>query len=57
MNTTTVSDTIVQEITIKGSAERIFAALTDPQERLKWWASGASRRYTWSRTCARAGNG
>jgi uncharacterized protein YndB with AHSA1/START domain len=40
MNTSTVSDTIVQEITIKGSAERIFAALTDPQERVKWWGVG-----------------
>jgi len=37
MNPGTSSDTIVQEITIKGSAERIFAALTDPQERTKWW--------------------
>jgi uncharacterized protein YndB with AHSA1/START domain len=40
MNTTTVSDTIIQEITIKGSAERIFAALTNPQERVKWWGVG-----------------
>jgi uncharacterized protein YndB with AHSA1/START domain len=40
MNTSTVSDTIVQEITIKGSARRIFAALTDPQERVKWWGVG-----------------
>jgi uncharacterized protein YndB with AHSA1/START domain len=40
MNTSTVSDTIVQDITIKGSARRIFAALTDPQERVKWWGVG-----------------
>lgn len=32
-------DTIVQEVTIKSSAERIFAALTRPEELLKWWAS------------------
>jgi uncharacterized protein YndB with AHSA1/START domain len=33
----TASDTIVQEITIKGSAERIFEALTNPDQRVKWW--------------------
>ncbi len=43
MNPVTASDTIVQEITIKGSAERIFAALTDPQERMKWWGGPGGR--------------
>jgi glutathione S-transferase len=33
------SDTIVQEITIKGSAERIFEALTNPDQRIKWWGT------------------
>ena len=28
---------IVEETTIKGSAERIFAALTDPAQRVAWW--------------------
>jgi uncharacterized protein YndB with AHSA1/START domain len=37
MNPTVASDTIVQEITIKGTAERVFAALTNPEERMKWW--------------------
>jgi uncharacterized protein YndB with AHSA1/START domain len=38
MNPTSVSDdTIVQEITIKCPAERIFEALTNPNELLKWW--------------------
>jgi uncharacterized protein YndB with AHSA1/START domain len=32
-------DRIVQEVTIKASAERIFAALTRPEELLKWWAA------------------
>lgn len=32
-------DRIVQEVTIKASAERIFAALTQPEELLKWWAA------------------
>jgi uncharacterized protein YndB with AHSA1/START domain len=40
MSSTVTSDTIVQEITIKGSAERIFEALTAPDERVKWWGSG-----------------
>ena len=43
MNPATTIDTIVQEITIKGSAERIFAALTDPQERMKWWGGPEGR--------------
>src|SRR6202007_1111393 len=37
MNPTTVSDAIVQEITINAPAERIFEALTEPNERTKWW--------------------
>jgi len=39
MNPTSVSDTIVQEISINGSAERVFEALTDPGQRVKWWGS------------------
>ena len=39
MNPTIASGTIVQEITIKGTAERIFAALTNPEERMKWWGN------------------
>jgi len=39
MNLTAVSDTMVQEITIKGSADRIFQALTDPCQRVKWWGA------------------
>jgi uncharacterized protein YndB with AHSA1/START domain len=30
-------DTIVQEINIKAPADRIFNALTDPDELLEWW--------------------
>ncbi len=43
MNPAAVSDTIVQEITIKATAERIFAALTNPDERLKWWGGPEGR--------------
>jgi len=35
MNPTTASDTIIQEVIINGTAERIFRALTSPEERLK----------------------
>lgn len=37
MNTTALSDAIVQEITIHASAEKIFEALTNPDQRVKWW--------------------
>ena len=35
----TPNDTIVQEVTINAPAERIFEALTNPNELLKWWRS------------------
>jgi glutathione S-transferase len=38
MSTTTCSvDAIVQKITIKAPAARVFEALTDPTQRMKWW--------------------
>ena len=43
MNPTRVSDTIIQGIIIRGAAERVFAALTDPGQRMKWW--GAEGRF------------
>jgi uncharacterized protein YndB with AHSA1/START domain len=43
MNQTTASDTIVQEITINAPAERIFEALTNPDQRMQWW--GAPGRF------------
>jgi uncharacterized protein YndB with AHSA1/START domain len=33
----TVADTITEEVTIKASADRVFEALTSPEERVKWW--------------------
>jgi uncharacterized protein YndB with AHSA1/START domain len=36
---TATGETIVQEITIRGPAERIFEALTNPDQRVKWWGS------------------
>jgi uncharacterized protein YndB with AHSA1/START domain len=41
-----VDDAIVQELTIVGSAERIFDALTNPQELLKWWKAEGKFRVT-----------
>lgn len=46
MNPMSVSDTIAQEITIKGSAQRIFDALTNPAERMKWWGAEGRFRIT-----------
>ena len=43
MSLTDVHDAIVKEIAIKGSAERIFEALTNPDQRIKWW--GAEGRF------------
>jgi uncharacterized protein YndB with AHSA1/START domain len=43
MNPTSDTGSIVQEITIKGSASRIFEALTDPAQRVQWW--GAEGRF------------
>jgi uncharacterized protein YndB with AHSA1/START domain len=38
MNSTATKDeAIVQEIAIRGSAERVFDALTSPEELVKWW--------------------
>jgi uncharacterized protein YndB with AHSA1/START domain len=39
MNPAIVSEPIVEEITIKAPAARIFEALTNPSERIKWWGS------------------
>jgi uncharacterized protein YndB with AHSA1/START domain len=43
MNPMSVNDTIVQEITIRAPAERIFEALTNPGQRVQWW--GAEGRF------------
>lgn len=36
-------DTITEEITIAAGADRVFVALSNPQERAKWW--GAEGRF------------
>ena len=37
MSPTRAGDTIIEEITINAPAERIFEALTNPEECMKWW--------------------
>lgn len=37
MSSTGATDAIVEEITINAPAERIFEALTNPDQRAKWW--------------------
>jgi uncharacterized protein YndB with AHSA1/START domain len=39
MTTTSATQTIVQEITINAPAERVFEALTNPEQRTQWWGS------------------
>jgi len=46
MNQSIASETIVEEITIQGSAERIFEALTDAKQRLKWWGAKGAYQST-----------
>jgi uncharacterized protein YndB with AHSA1/START domain len=46
MNPANTSDTIVKEIVIRAPAERIFEALTNPEQRLKWWGAEGQYRGT-----------
>ena len=56
MSPITVSnDTIVQEVTIKAPAERIFDALTKPAELLKWWKSAGKFQITHAECDVRPG--
>jgi uncharacterized protein YndB with AHSA1/START domain len=43
MNHPAAGDTIVEEISIRAPADRVFAALASPEERVKWW--GAEGRF------------
>ena len=55
MNPTSISDTIVQEITIRGASERVFEALTNPGQRMKWWGSEGRFQITHMESDLRAG--
>jgi uncharacterized protein YndB with AHSA1/START domain len=39
MRPTADTETIIKEITIEAPAARIFEALTDPSQRIKWWGA------------------
>jgi uncharacterized protein YndB with AHSA1/START domain len=39
MSQTASSERIVEEITIKAPAERVFEAIASPTERVQWWGS------------------
>ena len=43
MNPADANDTIIKEIIIKAPAERVFDALSDPEQRVQWW--GAEGRF------------
>jgi uncharacterized protein YndB with AHSA1/START domain len=43
MTTIGTDETVIQEITIKAPAKRIFEALTNPEQRKEWW--GAEGRF------------
>ncbi len=55
MNLTSASDTIVQEIAIRGTAERIFEVLTNPDERVQWWGAKGRFQTTHMESDLRAG--
>lgn len=43
MTAARTGDAIIKDITIRASAERVFEALVDPRQRVKWW--GAPGRF------------
>jgi uncharacterized protein YndB with AHSA1/START domain len=43
MNHSIAGDTLTEEITIQAPADRVFVALTSPEQRMKWW--GAEGRF------------
>jgi uncharacterized protein YndB with AHSA1/START domain len=55
MNPTSTSGTIVEEIEITAPAERVFDALLDPQQRIRWWTAGGRFKATGMESDARPG--
>jgi uncharacterized protein YndB with AHSA1/START domain len=55
MSSTSTIDAIIEEITIKAPAERIFAALTDPMQRVAWWGFKGRFETTHMESDLRAG--
>jgi uncharacterized protein YndB with AHSA1/START domain len=46
MSPTRAHDTIIEEIAINAPADRIFEALTNPKECIKWW--GQTGQFGWT---------
>jgi uncharacterized protein YndB with AHSA1/START domain len=46
MTVTGAVETIVEEITIRAPARRVFEALTDPEQRKAWWGSAGRFQTT-----------
>lgn len=55
MNQPAAGDTLVEEIEIQAPAERVFAALTSPEERVKWWGAEGRFRTTHAESDLRPG--
>jgi uncharacterized protein YndB with AHSA1/START domain len=55
MSTQTRIDAIVEEITIAASVDRVFAALTDPQQRVQWWGQAGRFETTHAESDLRPG--
>lgn len=55
MSTTTATQAIVEEITIKAPAERIFEALANPEQRTQWWGSAGRFQTTHMESDLRVG--
>jgi uncharacterized protein YndB with AHSA1/START domain len=55
MTSANTSDTIVQEITIKAPAARVFAALSHPDQLMKWWGQEGRFQVTRAEIDLRAG--
>ncbi len=54
---TMASDALVQEITIVAPAERVFAALTRPEELVRWWTVEGQVRTLAAECDVRPGGG
>jgi uncharacterized protein YndB with AHSA1/START domain len=54
-DTLAMNDTIVVEIDINASPERVFQAWIDPQQRLAWWGDDALYRSTQLKSDLRVG--
>src|ERR1700733_9085004 len=46
MNSMDTGDAIIKEILIHAPAERIFQALSDPSQRVKWWGAAGKFQAT-----------